>query len=216
MDVTQLTTAQIDAMKQYGVRVVAGVETEPVTIEQARLQLKIVVDDSDEMSPFDAWITQIGLPAAREWCEGYAGLSIGIKTLEMATNGFPSGGIKLLYGPVIGVVSMTYVDTDGAENEMTESDFTYDEFTETVNPAYGLSWPTARDSANSVRIQYQVGYELDSDGLAVLPYCVLAAILLVLGHLDVNREDSSSVVMSQILIGAANFLDQVRTRLGMA
>ena len=67
MDVTQLTTAQIDAMKQYGVRVVAGVETEPVTIEQARLQLKIVVDDSDEMSPFDAWITQIGLPAAREW-----------------------------------------------------------------------------------------------------------------------------------------------------
>ena len=164
----------------------------------------------------DPWLEQIGIPAAREWCEGYSGLSIGIKTLELATNGFPSGGIKLPYGPVIGVVAMTYVDTDGAENEMTESDFTYDEFTETVNPAYGLSWPTARDSANSVRIQYQVGYELDSDGLAVLPYRVLAAILLVLGHLDVNREDSSPVVMSQIPTGAANFLDQVRTRLGMA
>lgn len=214
MDVTPLTTAQRDAMKQYGVRVVDGVATEPVTLQQAYLQLKIVPDSDG--SPFDDWITQIGLPAAREWCEGYSGLSIGTKTLEMATSGFPTGGITLLYGPIIGVSSVKYIDTEDAEIVMTESDFEFDPFTQTVNPAYGTTWPTARSSANSVRIEYIVGYETNSDNVTTMPYTVLAAVLLTLGHLDANREDSTPVQIYEIPTGARNFLDQVRTRLGMA
>lgn len=210
MDTSTLTAAQIDAMKQYGVRVVDDVAAEPVSLDLARLQLKIVADSDG--SPFDPWLEQIGIPAAREWCEGYSGLSIGTKTLELSSSGFPAGGIKLLYGPVLGVLGATYIDTDGVENEMTESDFEYDPFTETVNPAYGLAWPAARDSTNSVRIQYMVGYDEHNP----MPYRLLAAILLVLGHLDANREDSSPAQIYSIPNGARAFLDQVRTRLGMA
>jgi uncharacterized phiE125 gp8 family phage protein len=214
MDTTTLTTAQADAMKQYGVRVVDGVATEPVTLDEARLQLKIVADSDG--SPHDPWIEQIGLPAAREWCEGYSGLSIGLKTLELATNGFPLGGIPLPFGPVTSIVSVTFIDGEGTEVAMAEDDYYLDQFTERLLPSYGTTWPTALDFANSVRVVYNAGYEADSDGVTTMPYRVKAAVLLTLGHLDVNREDTSPVVMNEIPTGAKNFLDQVRIRLGMA
>lgn len=216
MDTSTLTTAQIDAMKQYGVRVVDGVATEPVTLDQARLQLKIVADSDG--SPFDPWLEQIGIPAAREWCEGYSGLSIGLKTLELATNGFPLGGIPLPFGPVVSVVNVTFIDGEGTSTEMAEEDYELDLFTtpQRLMPAYGTAWPTALDSINSVRVVYVAGFTADSDGKTTMPYTVLAAMLLTLGHLDVNREDTSPVLMHEIPTGAKNFLDQVRVRLGMA
>lgn len=212
MDVIELTDAQKDAMKVYGVRVVEDVSEEPVSIEQARLQLKITVDDSDEVSPFDDWITNIGLPAARAWCEGYSGLSIGEKTLELATDSFPIGGIKLPFGPVVGVISVTYTDLDGMEVVMGECDFEYDPFAQTLDPPYGDSWPAARPSKNSVRVLYEVGYGEHNP----LPKNVLAAVLLTLGHLDINRENTSPVVMHEIPLGARAMLDQVKVNLGIA
>jgi uncharacterized phiE125 gp8 family phage protein len=210
MDTTTLTTAQKDAMKSYGVRVVEDVATEPVTLEKARLQLRIVADSDG--SPYDDWLEQIGIPAAREWCEGYSGLSIGAKTLELATAGFPTGGIPLLYGPVTSVISVTYTDTDGVDVVMTPSDFEYDQYAQVVNPPFGESWPAAQASPNSVRIQYTVGFDEHN----AMPFGVLAAMLLIIGHLDANRENSSPVQISEIPTGAQNFLDQVRVRLGMA
>lgn len=210
MDLIELTDAQKDAMKRYGVRVLEDVVTEPVTLEQARLHLKIVADFDG--SPFDPWIEQIGLPGAREWCEGYSGLSIGTKTLELATDGFPSGGIPLPFGPVSSVVRVSYTDAEGVLTDMEVGSFEFDPFTSQVVPVYGTAWPAARTSANSVRVEYVVGYDEHN----TMPYAVLAAVLLTLGHLDANRENSSPVMVYEIPTGAKNFLDQVRVRLGMA
>jgi hypothetical protein len=113
---------------------------------------------------------------------------------------------------VIGVSAVTYTDTDGANVVMTESDFEFDPFKQTINPPYGESWPAAQASPNSVRVEYMVGYDEHNP----MPYGILAAMLLIIGHLDVNREDTSPVDMKEIPTGAKNFLDQVRTRLGMA
>lgn len=212
MDSIALTDAQLDAMKQYGVRVIEDVQNEPVSIEQARLHLKITVDDSDDTTPYDPWLETIGIPAARAWCEGYSGLSIAEKTLELATDSFPIGGIPLPFGPVVGVSSISYVDLDDVTVVMGECDFEYDPFTQTLNPPYGESWPAARPSKNSVRVQYEVGYGDHNP----MPYNVLAAVLLTLGHLDMNRENTSPVVMHEIPLGARAMLDQVKVNLGMA
>lgn len=219
MDLTTLTAAQRDAMKSYGVRVVTGVDTEPVTLGMAWAQLKIVPDGDPLSSPYDDWLETIGIPAAREYCENYSGLSIGLKVLELGTNGFPEGGIQLLSDPVDSVSMVTYIDGEGVTNVMDEAAYelsyvVVNNFSRLwyLNPAYGTSWPAARNSANSVRVEYTVGYTAENP----IPGVVRSAVLVMLGHLDANREDTTPVAVHEIPNGVKCFLDQVRVQFGMA
>jgi hypothetical protein len=50
---------------------------EPISLELARLHLRLTPDeDSPPTHPDDAWLEEIGIPAAREYCEGFLGYSL--------------------------------------------------------------------------------------------------------------------------------------------
>lgn len=215
-----------DRLRKYGVRVVGEVdpENEPVTMEDARAHLRVDTFGSPPESDDDFWIQNIGLPGAREWAELYSGVSIGLRSMELAMNRFPSGSVMTLpFGPVDSVTSIVYDDADGVEQIMDPADYTIDYYTgslPSIRLAPGASWPTdARDQFDAIRVLYFAGYTpagASPPGLRI-PASMRSAILLMLGHLYENREAVNvGNIINEFPLGARQLLDLSRVRLGMA
>ncbi len=211
--------------RPYGVRQVSPIpfDSEPITLAQAWAHLHIDTDGSPPASDEDYWLQYIGIPAARDWCEQWLGASIAPRILEYAAYSFPSDSFLLPFGPVLDIVSIKYNDTDGALQTMDPADYELDNFTRQnqVRLVYAGSWPSARSSPNAVKVRYTAGYSLagDSPQVNVMPDGIRIGLLLMLGHLNSNRENSiggSSMTIETIPDGAKSFLEGYRRRLSMA
>lgn len=227
-----LWRAQLAALQQFGVKVITDVATEPVTLADAKKHLRIDNTNDDDV------LTAM-LPAAREYCERYLGRALAPRTLELASNRFPTVTvhhhvgpcIELPFGPVQSVSSVSYTSAseDSAGNYATEqfedSSGLLCELDQYVTPnrlvlKFGHSWPAARDSVNSVKVRYVTGYlaAADSSGNAVLPGSARAAMLLMLGHLFENREATAlAPAPVELPLGVGALLDTIpnRENLGM-
>ena len=227
----QIRDAQRAAAQVFGLKTVAEVAAadEPITLEDARLHLRVDVYGSPPESADDDWITDNGVPAAREYCERWLGRSLAPRTLELATNAFPVVAVDhtvgacfvLPFGPVQSVTSVIYTDSDGVEQTLDPATYELDDY---ANPtrlglAYGATWPSARSSRNSVRVRYVAGYAatIESPLLPVLPRQARAAMLLMLGHLYENREATGTDKLLELPLGVQSLLELVpgRERLGM-
>lgn len=80
----------------------SAVISEPVTLEQGRQWAKVEVDDDDSL------ITSL-LKAARIDCENYVGISFVERSVTAVLNN-SLGNIKLPYGPINNVTSVTDID----------------------------------------------------------------------------------------------------------
>jgi uncharacterized phiE125 gp8 family phage protein len=191
---------------------------EPITLEEARHHLRVDTYGSPATSDDDDWLTDIGIPAARMWAEGYTGLSLAPQTIEIVARQFPAEYFELPFGPVQAIVSVEYTDALGVPQPFTDYELDGYRMPAVLQPAYGFTWPTALDWTNSVRVRYQAGYSLPSHSPAgfVLTSRLKIGILLMLGHLYENREDTSTLNLSLIPNGARTFLDFDRTRRGFA
>lgn len=225
IDQTALSAARRDARKRYGIRLVTPVTDEPISLEEAWAHLRLPLDGSPPSTDHDTWLTDIGIPGARDYCEHFLGGAIAPQTLELATKGFPIGFVPLPLGPVQSIVSVAYTDANGDPQTMTSSDYVLDNYVQParLSLAYGASWPTALDFANSVKIQYVAGYSLadDSPQINPLPSGIRAAMLLMLGHLFENREataqsTATSSLVDELPLGVAALLERYRLRLSMA
>ncbi len=107
---TMIEAQQAAALKQYQVRQVGDIDGEPITIEEARAQCNVDINGSPPESDDDFWLENIGIPAARAYCENYKGVAYAQRTVELVTNGFPSGAINLPFGPVQSIESIKYDD----------------------------------------------------------------------------------------------------------
>lgn len=205
---------------------------EPFTLDQCRQHLRVepYEYDSDGVGthPDDWWILNVGLPAAREHCENFLGLSLSLRTLEYALNRFPSMdvdgsvAIELPMGPVLEVESVIIGDASSdssvtSDGTLLFTNFHLDNF---VLPSalwpVGGSWPAITGGRNAIRIRYTAGYRVDSFGGFELPKTLAAAILLVLGHLYEHREDTVEKALQSIPLGAEALMRPLRVRLGMA
>jgi uncharacterized phiE125 gp8 family phage protein len=224
-----LTCAQWDALlTTYNVRVITAplFADEPITLEEAWHHLRIDTfsdgnSPPETVSGDDVWLEQIGIPAARNWAEGYVGKSLVTQTLELVGNAFPSTYFELPFGPVQNIDSIIYIDADDVEQTMDPADYVLnsDVWPARCQLEFGVdAWPTARDSWNSVRVRYVAGYTPANDSPAgfVISPALKIGILLMLGHLYENREDSTSFHVEQIPNGARTFLDKDRVRRGWA
>lgn len=127
---------------------------EPVTLAEAKLNLSIDGTESDLLIPRK-------IKAAREACEQQLSRAILEQTWELAIDAFPDGAIELARPRVLSIVSVKYIDTSGVEQTLSPTAYTLDASTLPgyVLPAYGTSWPTARDgTANAVRVRFTCGY----------------------------------------------------------
>ncbi len=228
-----LTEYRYAQMHRFNVRPVVAATVEPISIEDAYNHLQIDTEElsppgTSPISPFDDWLNLIGIPGARAWCEAYQGVSIAQQTLELTTDRFPADDdfIELPYGPVQSIESVKYIeDENGTEFDWPdpgESPGGYPWLLDvTTQPnrlylAYEQEWPTdARAIRNSINIRYIAGYSLPNEsppGEFPLPPQTRIGILLLLGHLFNNRENTTTLKLDEIPIGVKSFLDWNRER----
>ena len=202
-------------------KVVTPLDVVPiVSLEDCRAHLRVTPeDDSPPSHPDDALILA-QLAAAREWIEGYTDRSLTPRTYDLALDHFPSNEILLPKPPATGIVSVVYFDTDGVQQTLAPSNYVLDSYQEPgwLLPASGFSWPSTYDTINAVTVRYTAGYTLwDNPVQAVpMPKMMRAAVLLLLGDLYENRENTTTVRMEEIPYGVKSLCDWHRIRKGMA
>lgn len=142
-------------MERLPVRVVTAPTTEPVTLTEAKLDLRVTHTEED------ALITSL-IVAARKEAEQLSGRSFVTQTLEISTDEWPSNGrFYLPKPPLVSVTSIKYTGEDGVENT-----FSSDNYVVYASEEPGLivlksnaSWPsTTLMNGPSIVIRYVAGY----------------------------------------------------------
>lgn len=187
-----------------GIKVINPPIAEPITLAEAKLHLR--VDDTA-----DDTLIAAQLSAARESAEQYLNIAIAEQTWEVALDGFPlHAAIELPGGAVSSIVSVTYANAVGTDTVISASGYALNNYGSPswLIPAYGTNWAASYATPNAIRVRYIVGG-------GVLSPSIRAAILLTLGHLYAQREDSSAVPVSAIPMGARALLQPFRIGMGV-
>lgn len=164
--------------------------TTPVSIEEARAQCSIYENDAS----FDT-LLQIYIDAAVSHLDGYYGIlqrALEPQSWTMTIDSF-ADGITIPFGPVIAIDSVKYNDTDGDEQTIDVANYALDTSNDEIKivPVSGYSWPSTQSGINQVTIEFDAGYEgeTDSNGYQTgIPIAIKQALLLLIGHWFMNRE----------------------------
>lgn len=140
---------------EYQVRVTTAPTVEPVTLTEAKTDLR--VDHTDD----DAFITSL-IVAARQEAEDLARRAFVNRGLTLSLSGWPEDGvIRLPYPPVSAVGSITYYKEDNTSATMPATDYVLigDVEPALIVLASGKSWPSdTLRAAYPVRVVYTAGY----------------------------------------------------------
>lgn len=97
--------------------------------------------------------------------------------------------IDLPMGPATAVDAVTYLDADGAKQTYADARLIDGQ----VYPSAGGSWPTAYDS---VVVEFTAGLESADEAPELL-----AAVMLLLGHLYLHREATTADALKEVPLG---------------
>jgi uncharacterized phiE125 gp8 family phage protein len=192
-------------------KVVERPTAEPITLEELRAHLRLDANGEVPSHPDDALVLGY-LSAAREHAELYVGFALAPQTLELALDEFPCDGdaLELEGGEVSSVASVVYVSGAGELVALDPTKYVLDPYSTPawLLPAYGsASWPETLPVANAVRVRYSVGAQ-------PLSPSIRAALLLLVGHLYENREETSAV-QTYALSKGVNSLLRLHRRMGV-
>jgi uncharacterized phiE125 gp8 family phage protein len=143
-------------------RRIAGPDVEPLTLDQARAHLKLDPDLTAENQEIADWIV-----GARELTEEFCKQTWVESTWLLTLDGFPSGclplnrsaeRIALPMGPVLDVVRVSYLDSVGDRQEITDYQTLLDSVPPAIFPALNRTWPWTNGAAACVEIEYRAGY----------------------------------------------------------
>lgn len=167
------------SMQQSKVIVITPPAAEPVTLAEAKLHCK--VDSTDDDSLINIYIA-----AARAAAEHRTGRGLVTQTLELNLDYFPDSKIELPNVPVASVNSVKYLDSNGTDQTLSDSNYYLDNagLKNWLILANNKSWPPTCEAANAVRIRYVTGYGQVGD----VPGGIKSWILLTVGSLYKNRE----------------------------
>lgn len=120
---------------------------------------------------------------ARFDCEHQTERQLVTATWKLTLDGFPdgNGGAVLPRPPLLSIVSVVYVATDGTSTTLDSGEYAADTESEPgwLVLAYGSTgWPSVRDQANAVAITYTAGYGAASAVPQALKQLMLAQIAL--------------------------------------
>ncbi|MER2518567.1 MAG: head-tail connector protein [Candidatus Accumulibacter phosphatis] len=168
--------------------------TEPVTLAQAKAHCRI------DGTADDALVGAL-IAAAREACEHKLGRPLITQTWERALEYFAGGAILLGKFKPLSIVSVNYLDDAGADTLLDPSAYTLDDATEPgyLLPAYGTSWPSARPTANSVRVRFTAGY---GPAASDVPIAIQQWILIAVGSMYEQRTG-----LADKALGSVPFID---------
>ena len=159
----------------------------------------------------DAILTKL-IAGARRRAEHETDRALLRQTLELVLDAFPADGIELdrtmrNLGAKPTIVSVTYVDPDGVTQTMPSGDYYLDDRQTPcwLLPAVGTDWPSTREQANAVVVQYTAGFDSDKIPDDLWTY-VMASVAAWYRH----RELDSDKPLEVTEVGSA-LLDRLRT-----
>ena len=158
-----------------GTTLVTAPTAEPITIAEARAQVRV----SDALS--DAKLASL-IFAAREWAQGVTKRVFMEQTWDYTLDGF-AAVIKLPFGPVSSVTSITYYDTSNASQTLSASVYDADlkSVVAKITTAEGYSWPDTYERYNAVTVRFVAGYPANHPDLMTVREAML---LHVEAHYD--------------------------------
>lgn len=179
--------------------------TLPVTLAEARLHLRLSPDQVAE----DAMIESL-IEAATLGAEHLMGRAIMPQTWRLSLDAF-AVRIPLEMATVTAVDVVKYVNASGILTTMADTDYQLanaSDYSAALVPAYGRSWPEARNQPEAVQITFTAGYA-DADSV---PEPIKSWIKLLVGAMFVNRESEVIERGAALTLGFADrLLDRYRT-----
>ncbi|GEP12259.1 head-tail connector protein [Methylobacterium gnaphalii] len=128
---------------------------------------------------------------------GWLGISIGLQTLELRApsfEGFTNGGIILPFGPIVDIVSVSYVAVSGVLTVLDPAAYRLD-VDGGLERADGAMWPPLQLRHNAVRVRYRAGYAPTTDNppKSTVPAAILHAMKVMVGLLYENRAGAADL-----------------------
>lgn len=166
---------------RYGLVIQTAAASEPVSLDEAKDQCSVSSSDSSH----DTKLTRL-ITAARQAIEAASGLQIITATWDMYLDQWPAQGfLELPKSPATAITSITYTDNDGATQTWTSTNYILSTSRQParVQLAYGISWPSARYVADSIRVRFVAGYASAS----AVPELINSAILMLIDDWFNNR-----------------------------
>jgi uncharacterized phiE125 gp8 family phage protein len=166
------------------------VTVEPVTLDEAKLHLRVDTTDEDDL------ITAL-ISAARETLESETNRSFVRREHVMKFDCFPTCiSITLVRGDVDpDTIAIEYVDENEVEQTLNASEYWVDTHGSIARIVTRNTWPgTFAGRPNNVTITYDAGY-------ITIPPGLKQALLLLIGHLYENRQAVANGNMSDIPLG---------------
>jgi uncharacterized phiE125 gp8 family phage protein len=175
-------------------RTVTG--NEPCTIDEAKAHIQGLEGITD----YDAYISSL-ITVAREMAEAYTWRCITASTFELRLNSFDDI-VKLPYPPAISVDSITYADTDDAEQTMSADDYSINNWDEPGKVHFDLQ-PSTNSKVGNIKITYKAGY-------TDVPVSIKQAILMMVRTLYDNREDMNNRTITELPFTSKDLLKPYR------
>lgn len=139
------------------IQVIEAPDCLPVTLAEARAWCRI--DDSDADNT--AVLTQL-LGAMTDYAENLTMRAFVQRTLRLTLPAWPGCGyIELAYPPLLGVDSITYLDTANALQTLAADQYEVHDDCEParIYPAFQANaWPALRYTRNAVRVEFRAGF----------------------------------------------------------
>ena len=117
--------------------------------------------------------------------------------------------IEMQLAPLQSVTFIKYIDPDGNQQTVDASVYTVDTKStrSRILTAYNQYWPPCRFIINAVQIRGIFGYGATPNDV---PQPIRQAMLMMIGHLYENREQSSSLTIKEIPYGVDHLLANYR------
>ena len=174
-----------------GLQLLTAPTAQPVSLEVAKEHLRIAPDDTD----LDAEVGRL-IRSATARAEKITQRALAVQSWRLILDRFPRGAISIPLPPLKSVEAITYMDATGAEQALDESAFVVNPYglIGQITPAMGKCWPVTAPQAMALKVDFTAGYD-------DLPDDIAAAILLLIGNLDQNREAVTTGTVSVVPLG---------------
>lgn len=162
----------------------AAPASEPITLTEAKAQLRVESDFSDD----DVWIAT-AITVVREQVEALTNRAIMPQSLELAISEFEDV-MQLPKPPFSALASIQYYDENNSIQTLSSSIYQLNDFVEPaeISLAYEQTWPTVYDRPDAIRIAFSAGY---ADAASV-PASIKQAMLMLLTDLYDNRSAATT------------------------
>ncbi len=195
------------------------VQTEPLTLEQARDHLRVTPYGSPLEHPDDTYISAL-ITSAREFCEEYTRRALVTKTVEAVFDSWSDNKLVLPFAPLQSVTSVQYVDVDGVTQTLATTVYGVDRFRRQIYLKTGQTWPSLYSDPNPIIVTAEVGYTNgQSPDIYPMPQPVLSAMKLIIGNLYENRQQdqlgSTRISFNSLPMGVYNLLQPYRLGIGL-